>query len=315
MVTFSDKQYNVSNSGLCAAVPAVTVIIPTCDAGQHICDLLDRLNTQTLRPAEIIIIDSESTDGTCEAAERRNCKVITINRADFDHGTTRNLAASAVSSAFVIFLTQDAIPSDDDMIEQLIAPLLADPNIAVSYGRQLPRPNADPLERFAREFNYPQKSIMKTKNDIETLGIKTFFCSNSCAAYRRSIFEKLGGFKNNVVVNEDMLFAAKVILKGYSVYYSATAKVYHSHSYSIAETFKRYFKIGRFFAENREILKYAGLKSYSSNMLRAGIKTFWQQRIPHYIVALLIEFVIKALACKLGWYCQLLFKKNHDAYL
>jgi rhamnosyltransferase len=293
----------------------ITVVIPTHNAGHRFAELLDKLKEQTLKPAQLIVIDSASVDETRRTAANYNCKVITINRTGFDHGTTRNLAVSQTDSEFVVFLTQDAIPADECMIAELIKPLQANPNIALCYGRQLPRPDAGSLERFAREFNYPVNSILKTKNDIETLGLKTFFCSNSCSAIRRSIFTELGGFKNNVVVNEDMLFAAKAVLQNFSVYYSATAKVYHSHSYSLHQTFKRYFDIGRFFADNKWILKYASLKSYSSDMLRAGVKTFWGKRTLYYIAALLIEFTVKALACKFGWYYQLLFHKKRDTHL
>ena len=289
-----------------------TIVIPTYNASQIFHALLDGLEIQTLKPTQIIVIDSESSDKTREIAESRNCKVITINRSKFDHGSTRNLAMAEVSSEFAIFLTQDAIPADEHMIAELIKPMQADSNIAICYGRQLPKPDARPLERFAREFNYPDESVLKTKNDIETLGLRTFFCSNSCSAIRCSIFNKLGGFKNNVIANEDMLFAAKAVLQGYSVYYSATAKVYHSHSYSLSQIFTRYFNIGRFFADNKGILKHASLKNYSGNMLRAGVKTFWEKRMLHYIVALFIEFTIKASACKLGWYYQLLFYKKQD---
>ncbi len=289
----------------------ITVLIFTYNAGPRFTELLDSLQEQTLKPAQIIVVDSESTDETREVAKSRNCKVITIKRSDFDHGTTRDLATSNAQSEFIVFLTQDAIPADEYMIAELIRPMQSEANIAICYGRQLPRPSARPLERFARQFNYPAESILKTRNDIETLGLKTFFCSNSCSAVRRSVFNKLGGFKNDVIVNEDMLFAAKAILQDYSVYYSAKAKVYHSHSYSLPQTFKRYFNIGRFFADNKGIFKHAGLKSYSGDMLKAGVKTFWEKRMPHYIAALLIEFTVKAAACKLGWYCQLLFRSRH----
>ena len=293
----------------------ITVVIPTQNAGQHFLGLLNSLETQTLKPTQIIVVDSESIDETVESARSRNCKVITVNLADFDHGTARNLAVSNAQSEFIIFLTQDAVPADECLIAELIKPMQADSSIAICYGRQLPRPNERPLERFTRQFNYTSQSILKTKNDIETFGLKTFFCSNSCSAIRRSIFDKLGGFKNNVIVNEDMLFAAKAILQGYSVYYSAIAKVYHSHPYSLSETFSRYFNIGRFFADNKWILKHAGLKRYSGDMLKVGVQTFWQKRSPHYIIALLVEFTVKAIACKLGWYYQLFFHKKHDTYL
>jgi rhamnosyltransferase len=288
----------------------ITVVIPTRNAGQMFQRLLDSLQKQTLKPAQIIIIDSDSTDQTKEMAKSRNCKIISINHLDFDHGTTRNLAIAEVSSEFVVFLTQDAIPADENMIAELIRPMQSDSNIAICYGRQLPRPDARPLERFAREFNYPEESILKTKNDIERLGIKTFFCSNSCSAIRRSIFNKLGGFKNNVIVNEDMLFAAKAIFQDYSVYYSATARVCHSHSYSLRQTFKRYFNIGRFFADNKEIFKHTGLKGYGGNMLISGVKIFRENKMPYYIAALFFELAAKATVCKFGWYYQLLKKSQ-----
>lgn len=291
---------------------SLTIVIPTYNAGQHFAELLDNLQKQCLKPTQIIVVDSESTDNTSELAKSRDCKVITTDRINFDHGTTRNLVMSEVSSEFAVFLTQDVIPADKHMIAELIKPMQVDSNIAICYGRQLPGPNARPLERFARKFNYPAESILKTKNDIETLGLKTFFCSNSCSAIRCSVFKKLGGFKNDAIVNEDMLFAAKAIFHGYSVYYSAAAKVYHNHSYSLLKILSRYFNIGRFFADNRWILKHTGLKSYSVDMLKAGVKTFWEKRMLHYTLALLVEFTIKAIACKLGWYYQLLFHKKHD---
>ncbi len=289
---------------------AITIIIPTCSAGRRLVDLLDSLQNQTIKPVQTLVIDSESTDETVELARSHGCKVIAIKRVDFDHGSARNLAVANTNTAFVVFLTQDAIPADEHMIAELIKPMQADPKIAICYGRQLPRQNAHPLERFAREFNYPPQSVLKTKNHITTLGLKTFFCSNSCSAVRCSTFNKLGGFKNNTIVNEDMLFAAKAILHGYCVYYASAAKVYHSHRYSLPGIFKRYFNIGRFFADNRWLLEKACLRGYGREMLKAGVKTFWEKRAPHYIAIFLIELAVKAIACKLGYYYQLLFNKG-----
>jgi rhamnosyltransferase len=293
----------------------VSIVILTCNAGQNFKKLLDGLEKQTLKPDQILVVDSASTDQTIELAKSRNCRVITIARNDFNHGTTRNLAMGEISSEFAIFFTQDAVPADEYTIEEIVKPMQTDPTIAICYGHQIPRPNACPLESFAREFNYPTKSILKTSCDIDKLGLRTFFCSNSFSAIRSSIFKKLGGFKNNVIVNEDMLFAANAILHNYSVYYSASAKVYHSHLYSLLRTFIRYFNIGRFFADNKWILKYAGITNYGREMLIAGVKTFWRKRMPLYIVALFAEFIIKAIAYKLGWYYQLLFCKKYNVHI
>lgn len=288
----------------------ITVLIFTCNAGPNFAELLDGLQAQTVKPAQIIVLDSQSTDQTPELAASRDCKVITIDRAEFDHGTTRNLGVGQTSTEFVVLLTHDAIPANTDMIAELIKPMQADPNIAICYGRQLPRPGAGALERFAREFNYPAKSARKTKNDIKTLGLKTFFCSDSCSAIRRSVFDQLGGFKNNVIANEDMLYAAKAISEGYAIHYCAEAKVYHSHPFNLAQTFKRFFNIGRFFADNQWLLKQTSIRHYGSSMIKTGIKTFWQKRKPLCIIALGIEFIVKAAACKIGWYYHMLSRKK-----
>jgi rhamnosyltransferase len=288
----------------------VSIIIPTLNPGTKLGELLEILNSQTLHAEEILIIDSSSSDTTAELVQSHGCRLITINKCDFDHGTTRNLGVAQTDSEFAIFLTQDVVPADEHMIAELIKPMQADTSIALCYGRQLPRPTAQPLERFFREFNYPPQAILKTKNDMETLGLKTFFCSNCCSAIRRSIFNKLGGFKNNVIVNEDMLLAAEAIKAGYAIYYTPEAKVYHSHSYSLPQIYIRYFNIGRFFADNKWLLQYGQLKHYGGSIVKSGVITFWKEKKPHYIVALLAELAIKMIACKLGWYYQLMLHKK-----
>jgi len=291
-------------------MPSVSIIIPTLNADVNFCKLLDALGSQTLKAKEILIIASNYNDGTAELAKSHGCKITQINKHDFDHGTTRNLGVVQTNSEFVIFLTQDAIPADKYTIAELIKPLQDDSKIAICYGRQLSEPNAHPIERFWREFNYPAQSALKAKKDIPTLGLRAFFCSNCCSAIRHSAFDKLGGFKNNVIVNEDMLYAAKAISAGYAVYYAADAKVYHSHSYSLFEICKRYFKIGRFFADNQWFLQHVALNHYGGEMLKAGVKTFWQKRAPHYIPCFLLELAVKAITCKIGWYYQLLLHKK-----
>lgn len=289
---------------------SVTVAIPTHNAGKRFNKLLESLQSQTVKAVRTFVIDSESTDETAGLARSHGCELITIKRAEFNHGSARNLAVANTDTEFVVFLTQDVIPADVHTIAKLIKPMQADSNIAICYGRQLPQPDAHPLERFAREFNYPAESMLKNRRDIPTLGLRTFFCSNSCSAVRRSTFNELGGFENNVIANEDMLFAARAILRDYFVYYASAAKVYHSHCYSLPRICKRYFNVGRFFADHTWLLKQADLKGYGLEMLKAGARRFWQERAPHYVAALLIQLTVKGSACHLGRYYQLLFHER-----
>jgi rhamnosyltransferase len=276
----------------------VNIIIPTLNADTQFGELLEALNTQTLRAEEILIIDSTSTNGTAELAQNHGYRVLKINKRDFDHGTTRNFGVAQTDSEFVVFLTQDAIPANKHMLAELIKPMKTDPSIAICYGRQLPKPDATPLERFAREFSYPAESILKTSADIKTLGIRTFFCSDSCSAMRRAIFEEVGGFEGSVSTNEDMLFAARAMRAGYGVYYCAQAQVYHSHNFSFSDVFKRYWRIGIFFARFGGEL--TGAAGEGTKMFNAGIKRFWQQRQFYWLSVFIAQTIIKVLACYSG---------------
>ncbi len=308
------KKDTVSIKKSFAAQVMVTVIIPTYNAGERFAQLLEGLKNQTIRPCQIIVVDSQSRDGTEKLAEKNNCRVFVVDRADFGHGKTRNLAASMSHTEFLLFLTQDAVAANENMIAELIKPMLSNDNIAMCYGRQLPNPDAHVLECLARQFNYPPISILKTRDQLDEIGLKTFFCSNSCSAIRWSAFEKLGRFMEKAVTNEDMLFAAKAILQGYSIYYAAEAKVYHSHNYKLSAIFRRYFKIGRFFTNNKWLLSYAPLRGYGLGILRFGIQRFWRQRSVLNIFALLVDLAIKTVACNLGS-CYQRLSKMKEAWM
>lgn len=121
------------------------------------------------------------------------------------------------------------------------------------YARQLPHKNCRPIERYARKFNYPAKGCVKTANDLPKLGIKTYFASNACCAYRKDIFEKTGGFVDRAIFNEDMVYAAGVVRAGYGIVYAAKAGVAHSHDLGFLEQFRRSFDLAVSQAEHPEV--------------------------------------------------------------
>ena len=155
---------------------------------------------------------------------------------------------------YVIFITQDALPANEKFIENLIYPFSLDENIAVSTGRQIPRDDAWPFEKLVRNFNYPSQSRIRSAKDIPELGIKTFFTSDCCSAYRRDIFLKLGGFSFPVMTGEDLYFAAKTINSGYKIAYAADAGVIHSHNFTLLQQYRRNFQIGYETEKHKDIL-------------------------------------------------------------
>lgn len=231
----------------------ISVVIPTHNAAGYLPTLLRALREQTTQH-ELIIIDSESTDGTPDLIKCTDAIFVPIDKNAFNHGDTRNLGVRIATSDIVIFLTQDALPAAPDALEQLAKVLNADKTVAMSYGRQLPYPETGIFGRFARLMNYPDQSIVKTKRLIPKMGIKTCSCSNSFAAYRKSDLESVGGFPSDTILGEDVSVAARFILQGKGVAYCAEAKVYHSHDYSVTEEFKRYFDIGVFHEEQKAVL-------------------------------------------------------------
>ncbi|WP_424766480.1 glycosyltransferase family 2 protein [Paenibacillus sp. sgz302251] len=282
--------------------PQVSVIIPTLNAGSEFTLLLKRLQQQTIRPYEIIIMDSESTDGTAERARQAGAQLITVKRSEFDHGGTRNRGAEQAKGDILLFMTQDALPYDDKLIEQLTKPLLRDEKVVYAYARQLARPGASFLEQLARESNYPAQSTVKGYEQIEALGIKTFFCSNVCSAIRRETFVEMGRFQEPVIFNEDLFMAAKCILSGLNVAYQAEAVVYHSHEYTIAQQLRRYFDNGISMSCNPWIRPYSAIGGAGSKLVKLQLKGLHEHRKWHLIPGLIAESAAKLIGYKLGYH-------------
>ena len=136
----------------------ISVIIPPLNAQGYLAQQLQALGQQTMAPDEIIVIDSESTDDTRRIAREMGACVMQVRRAEFNHGRTRNIAASQARGDFLVFLTQDALPVDEHLIRELVTPLTTD-GVAISYGRQIAYPQARAIEKFVRSFNYPAEGI------------------------------------------------------------------------------------------------------------------------------------------------------------
>ena len=223
----------------------ITIIIPTYNAANYLLKLLESLKKQSLKEYELIVIDSSSKDNTVEIAKQFTDNVIVIPQNEFDHGGTRAKAAQISKGELLVFLTQDASTYDNSTIENIIK-VFDDEKVGAAYGRQLSYEGTNLFGKHLREFNYPDVTLIRTNDDIKKYGIKTAQLSNSFAAYRKSILMETGNFKDGLILGEDVYTGAKMILAGYSLVYTSEAKVYHSHSYTVWEEFRRYFDIGVF---------------------------------------------------------------------
>ncbi len=236
------------------------VIIPTCNPGEEFMELLEALDSQSVRPNRIIVMNTEEKYferlkyGKKHIKKYPNMEVHHISQWEFDHGNTRNQGVRRSKAPYFVCMTQDAIPADEFLLERLLEPLLLGEAV-VSYARQLPKAGCSPVETFIKNFNYPEESRLKGQEDLEELGIKTFFCSNACAAYDRRTFDELGGFIRHTIFNEDMIYAAGVVKAGGRIAYTARARVLHSHDYTWLENFHRNFDLGVSQADYPEVFR------------------------------------------------------------
>ena len=277
----------------------ISVIIPTLNAGRFIDRLLSGLLSQDLQPAEIIVIDSSSEDTTAQIAEKFGVKTMVIPRNTFNHGRTRNQAALAAEGDILVFMTQDALPVNNNLLRSLTAPL-HEFDIAATYARQIPRPDAPLLEVFTRHFNYPENASVKSMNDLRQLGIKTFFSSNVCSSMKKECFVEVGMFPETVRANEDMVITAKYITKGYKVAYVPEAMVIHSHNYSLARQYRRYYNIGSSIRRNRWILDYTRAEGEGMKFIREQIAFVVQEHKFHLIPYIFFESLAKYIGFRMG---------------
>lgn len=277
----------------------IALVIPVLNAKKWADAFVDSFKNQTLKPQKVVIIDSQSSDNSLNTFGKIATDIYSIKKEEFNHGLTRNFILQKLTNFdIVVFMTQDAILASPYSLENLTKHF-EDESVGAVYGRQLPRKNAHPIEAHARIFNYPDKSQIKTKEDIKTLGIKTVFGSNSFAGYNIKHLIEVGGFPKTIL-SEDTYAFAKLILSGYKIIYDKDATVYHSHYLSIREEFKRYFDTGVFHAKNPWIMDIFGkAQDEGKKFVKSELSYLWNTQ-KTLIPQALLRTISKYLAFKIG---------------
>lgn len=237
----------------------IKVIIPTYNAGVGFKNMLRLLLQQDgVTPQDFLVVDSSSTDDTPQLVKEAGIQLITIPKKEFGHGKTRKFACEQAGDIdLAVFMTQDARPYNTTSIKKLCSYVLVHDNMAAAYGRQVSYEETDSFGKFARLNNYQDTSYIRTFADRKQYGIKTAFFSDTFAVYKKDILEKMGGF-DDVNFGEDTCMVAKMLMQGYKIGYCAEAMVYHSHTFTILEEFKRYQEIGKFHKEQHWLLDNFG---------------------------------------------------------
>lgn len=195
---------------------------------------------------ELVIIDTESTDGTADLARARADRFLHTTAARFNHGLTRNEAIAAASGEFVVLLSQDAEPADEHWLASLVSPLRQTPALAGTFARQTPRADAGAIARhYHAHWAGSSRVPVETRIDsvaafaamrpLEQMRRCTF--DNVCSCLRRSVWETIPFVDTPIA--EDLEWARQVLLAGHALAFVPEAVVMHSHNRPAGYEFER----------------------------------------------------------------------------
>ena len=197
----------------------VSVAIPTRNGAADLDRVLAAVAGQTVA-AEVVVLDSHSTDGTREVAARHGAAVHLID--DFGHGRARNRLMELARGDRVAFLTQDAVPAHERWLAQLLSA-----DAALAFGPYVATPDDPaPLRREYAEF-------FASEPRPATFASSANMCL-SRAAWRSVPFR-------DVAYAEDQRLAIDLLAAGFTKAYVPDAAVHHVHRYGRIDRLRRYF--------------------------------------------------------------------------
>jgi rhamnosyltransferase len=279
----------------------ISVIVPTLNGAETLGEFFAALKRQHVQPDEILVGDSSSDDQTVDMCRAAGAQVVTVSRAEYDHGGTRTELAKLARGKIIVFFTQDAILATRDSLELLLTPLLLHGSVACAYGRQLPGKNASPVARHLRSFNYPPESSIRKFDDRQRYGLRTVFISNSFAAYKKDRLAEVDYFKNGLIFGEDTCTLGRLLAAGHEVAYVGEAAVYHSHNYSLGDEFRRSFDIGVLHSSERWLLDtYGRAEGVGVKYVRSVFSMLLKERRYLLFPDCLLRNALKMIGYKLG---------------
>lgn len=254
----------------------IDIICPLYNAEKDIKRLHKSLMKQkNVQINEIKYVLTESKDNSEEQLKKLNINYKKIKKDEFSHSLTREKEAFDSKADIIVFITQDVKIVREDWLYNLTKDIITG-KVQACYSRQICDNNT--IEKYTRECNYPEKSRIVSKDDIKTLGLRTFFFSDASSAIKKDVFIKLNGYDNkNLVISEDMYIAYKLITNGYKIKYCADSEVIHSHIFTLKQYYDRYKDTGKFFKENSYLNNYK-VNQAGGNMAKYVLKRAIQDK-------------------------------------
>jgi glycosyltransferase involved in cell wall biosynthesis len=206
-----------------------SVVIRALNEEKYIGRLLAGLSEQSVKPDEIILVDSGSTDATVSIAEHYGCRIVHIKKEEFSFGRALNIGCEAATGEVLIFMSAHVYPVYDTYIEHIAKPF-DDPKVAVAYGRHIGDERTKYSEARLMLKWFPEHSVPNQGHG---------FSNNGNCAVRRTRWQETP-YDEELTGLEDLDFANKAVKAGFKVSYVAEAAVVHVHEESWSRTRNRY---------------------------------------------------------------------------
>ena len=277
----------------------VEIICPLYNAEQYIEKLHDNIKKQKNVDFSARYLLTESKDNTESILKSKKLKYDKIKKEDFSHSFTRENAAKTSKADIIVFITQDVEIEDENWLYYLVKDIISG-EVSATYSRQITKFNN--LEKYTREKNYPEHSKIVSKEDIDTLGLKTFFFSDAASAIKKDVFKELNYYDGKKPpISEDMYIAYKLITNGHKIKYCSDSVVYHSHDFKLRELYDRYKLTGKFFKQNSYLDQY-GTNSTGGSLAKYVLKRSIEEKNIKAIIRFPFDMGARFIGMKVGKY-------------
>lgn len=177
----------------------LSIIIPTREEEKTIAETISHLQKGLTLDHEVIVSDGKSADRTVEMAQQYADQVVTFNESRrHTAGIGRNHGALVAHGEFLAFMDADTyVHNPDEFFGRALKHFEGDPGLVGVTGpqRALPR-----LETWADRLSFGYlNAVIRFQNNVLHRGE----ASGKFMLVRREAFEKVGGFREDLVTRED----------------------------------------------------------------------------------------------------------------
>jgi len=231
-----------------------TVFIPVYNGeNDHLEETLTALyNQKTDFEWNVLIIDSGSSDNSVKIIRKfhdkyNNLTLKEIDKSEYSHGGTRQLAAEISDGEYMVYLSQDAVPYNQNWLREMLKPFEISEKVVAVPARQKPRDYCFPAMKYDINAVFNEQGIedavtVWTRTISEQIGTytKESFYSDVCSAAPRLFLVNEIGYKP-VRYSEDYEYGKDIIDAGYYKAYNGRAIVEHSNDVFLKDYKKRIF--------------------------------------------------------------------------